>query len=226
MQHTGRSTHRGRSPRNQRTRTSGPSRLPPSVRCSERFRRRGCDTEHFPPHAAGRACECFAEPRREIATCSRNSLAGGFPHTGDIDVLLAIVIEVRPGGAHAGTHILDVRLFGDDREGAVSVIAVQLGDTEIIGDTEIGQALGIVACIAPGTREAIAIVVCVQSRALGGFNKGPIALRCGRDSSEDRCEHRSRESGSDTGRDPGSTCRCRNRRRDVRRHRNRQVLRG
>ncbi len=54
----------------------------------------------------------------------RNSLAGGGPHVGDVDVLIPVVVEVEPACAHAGARVLNAGFAGDGGEGSVPVVAV------------------------------------------------------------------------------------------------------
>jgi hypothetical protein len=71
----------------------------------------------------------------------RDSLAGCFPHAGDVDILTAVVIEVGPGATHPSPDAFDVRLFRSDRERSVAIVAIKLGGTEIIGDKKVRQAI-------------------------------------------------------------------------------------
>ena len=87
---------------------------------------------------------------------------------------MAVVIEVGPAAAHARAHALDVRFFRDHSEGAVAVVAIELRAAEVIGDEEIGQTIAV--GVAPGAREAVAVVVDVQAGALGGLDEGSIAF--------------------------------------------------
>ena len=149
-----------------------------------------------------------------------NSLTGGRPHVGGVDVLFAVVIEIGPARAHAGARIVDVGFAGDCGERAVAVVAIEIAAPEIVGHVEIGRSAGV--GVAPRAGEAVAVVFGIQPCRFRPVDEGRVAFVVQQKICAGRCARRSRERGSDTGRAPGSSCRGRSRYRGVRRDRSRR----
>jgi hypothetical protein len=95
------------------------------------------------------------------ALLAGNPLARGRPHVGNVDILFAVVIKVRPARAHSSPRVVDVGFACDRSERPITVVAVQVAAPKIVGHVKIWQAVGSV--VAPGARETIAVVLSVQS---------------------------------------------------------------
>ena len=63
---------------------------------------------------------------------SGDPLSRRLPHTRHVDVLTRVVVEVAPTAAHARAYFFHVSSLRRIREGAVSVVAVELAAAEII----------------------------------------------------------------------------------------------
>src|SRR5208282_5047160 len=86
-------------------------------------------------------------------------LAGCFPHAWDVDILVAVVIEIGPCASHSCADAFDMRLFRSNGERSIAVVAVKLRASKVIGYKKVRQSI---ACqIAPCAREAVAIVIYV-----------------------------------------------------------------
>src|SRR5438445_11272836 len=57
------------------------------------------------------------------SSLARNSLPGSGPHVGNVDVLMAVIVEIRPRCAHAFADVVDASFFGDRGESSVSPLA-------------------------------------------------------------------------------------------------------
>ena len=56
----------------------------------------------------------FADTLRRLCVkihLTGDSLAGRFPHAGDVDILVAVVVKVAPAAAHACANVFDVGLL-------------------------------------------------------------------------------------------------------------------
>ena len=60
--------------------------------------------------------------------------AGCDPHSGSVDVRLAVVVKIEPACAHAGPDLIDLGLFGNGRKRSVAIVAVEIVSSKVIDD--------------------------------------------------------------------------------------------
>ena len=109
---------------------------------------------------------------------ARQPQAGVAPHLPAVDVLPAVAVEVEPEDAHAGRVVLDAGPGGDVLEAHLPVpqpqVVVQVLSPEVVGDDQVGPAVPVV--VAPGGREAEAVVARVQAHLVGHLDEPPVAV--------------------------------------------------
>src|SRR5207247_5151085 len=103
-----------------------------------------------------------------------DALAGGRPHVRDVQVLVPIVVVVEPADAHAGAEIFNPGFPGNVGESAVTVVAIEVFPSKIVGHVEVGPAVVVVVC--PSAGKAEAIVVLVETRLGGHVGEGAVAV--------------------------------------------------
>ena len=112
------------------------------------------------------------DPRQKVVI-GRDTLALRQPHIGHVHVLESIIINVHPTGAHPRPVVLHTRLGSDVSEGTVTIAAVQILPTEIVGHIEIGPTVIIV--ITPSSCEAEAMIILVHATICGHVVKCAVA---------------------------------------------------
>src|SRR4029077_5544070 len=100
--------------------------------------------------------------------------AGGGPHIGHVNILIPVVIEIEPGGAHTGPGVLDSRSRRDSGEGSVAVVAIEVTASKVVGHAEVRRSVSIE--IAPGASETVAIVLNIQPRSLSSIGEVGVAV--------------------------------------------------
>ncbi len=90
-----------------------------------------------------------------------DSLAGGGPHIGNVNLLMAVVVDIGPAGAHAGPGLVDSGGFGNGFKSAVAAIAVKIATAKIVGHVQVWPAVRI--DITPSASKAEAIVFGVET---------------------------------------------------------------
>src|SRR6266498_3414346 len=108
------------------------------------------------------------------AFLGRNTESRCRPHVRDINILIAITVEVQPTRTHARAHVLNSCLSRNGRKCAVTVIPIQIASAEVIGNIQIRPAIGVV--VSPRAREAVAIIVNVQAGGFCPIFKTPTSL--------------------------------------------------
>src|SRR5438094_9717286 len=61
-----------------------------------------------------------------------NSLPGSGPHVGNVDVLMAVIVEIRPRCAHAGADVVGASFFGDRGERSVALVTVEIATAKVV----------------------------------------------------------------------------------------------
>src|SRR5882757_525515 len=103
-----------------------------------------------------------------------DALAGGGPHVGNVDVLIAAVFGVEPADAHAGAGVVCAALIRDGGESAVAVVAIKIAAAEVVRDVQVGRAVAV--GVTPGTGKTEAVVFCVEAGRFRAVNKVPVSL--------------------------------------------------
>src|SRR5438552_15005028 len=98
-----------------------------------------------------------------------DALAGGGPHIGNVDVLIAAVLGVEPAGAHAGAGVVCSALIRDGGESAVAVVAIEIAAAEVVCDVQVGCAVTV--GVTPRRGKTVAVVSCVEAGRCRAVNK-------------------------------------------------------
>src|SRR4051794_34403610 len=102
----------------------------------------------------------------------RNSQPRGRPHVSDVNVLMSIVVHIKPACAHSCTDILNIGLTRNCFERSISVVAIKITASEIVCHVQVWPSIGVQ--VAPGTGKTVAVIVDVQSCFIGSVVKGRI----------------------------------------------------
>src|SRR5207244_7574177 len=94
----------------------------------------------------------------------RNPDPRGRPHVCNVNILVPVVVKIKPAHPHASANVFYTSVARDRGEGAVTIVAIEIVSPEIVGNVEVRPAISVV--VAPGTGEAVAIVVDVQPGGL------------------------------------------------------------
>src|ERR1700720_1850401 len=95
----------------------------------------------------------------------RNALAGGSPHVGDIQVLVAVAVVVQPTDAHAGANVFHSRLRRDIGESSVAIVAIKVLAAKVVDHAKVRPA--IVVVVAPAAAKTVTLVPVIEA-GLGG----------------------------------------------------------
>src|SRR5579864_1520322 len=105
---------------------------------------------------------------------SKNTHAGRNPHACRINVMLSVVVEVEPAGAHSSSRFIHFGLGGDGGKCSIAVIAVEIVAAKIVDHVQVGPRVSI--AVTPRAGETISIIIDIQAGLFGAILKDSVAF--------------------------------------------------
>jgi len=105
---------------------------------------------------------------------SKRSHAGRNPHACGVDILVSVVVEVQPACAHAGSGLIHPCFFRNRSECPVAIAAVEIVTAKVVHHVQVRPAVRVE--VAPGTGEAVTIVVDIQAGSFRPVLKDAVAF--------------------------------------------------
>src|SRR5205085_2262089 len=105
---------------------------------------------------------------------TKNTHAICHPHPRSVNILVSVIVEIQPAGAHAGADVIDTRFRRDGRKGSIAIVSVQIVAAEVIHDVQIRPAITVV--VVPAAGKTVTIIFDVQPGSLSTVTKAAIAF--------------------------------------------------
>ena len=111
---------------------------------------------------AGRVRESFRELFRVKLLLLGNPMPGGIPHVGNVNVLIAVIVEIGPAAPIPAPGSSIAASVETDVKGSIAVVAIEIATGRnhwLHKGREVPFRFG----IAPGASEAVAVIVRIQT---------------------------------------------------------------